>query len=198
MNNNGNHHSVKLLGGMTLFALAAIGIIYALMGTPGRAGGWPPAAIARRQTPSPGQGQAQQTPPSRPAPPARPESERPQPKTVQPSELVHLLSGSSKPTIVSVSSRSVYESGHIPGALYHGPASSKDGLKDLKQWAETVPKTTSIVLYCGCCPVKESPDLRPALMALREMGFTNVKALWLEHGFEADWAAKGYPVEKGK
>jgi hypothetical protein len=32
---------------------------------------------------------------------------------------------------------------------------------------------------------------------MSEMGFTNVKVLYLANNFGADWADKGYPVEHG-
>jgi rhodanese-related sulfurtransferase len=185
MDNNSNDRSVKLLGGLTLVVLTAIGIVYTMMGAPRRAGGRSFAV------------QAQESHPTRLAPPARP-ADRPAPQIYQPAELAQLLSSASKPTVVSVSTRALYDSGHISGALFHGPASTRDGLKDLRQWAEGVDKTTEIVLYCGCCPMEESPNVRPALKAMRDMGFTHVHVLWLEHDFQTNWADKGYPVEKGK
>jgi len=52
------------------------------------------------------------------------------------------------------------------------------------------------VIYCGCCPLERCPNIRPAFVALRQMGFTNVRVLLLPNSFEADWAGKGLPYEK--
>src|SRR5437879_6752144 len=49
-----------------------------------------------------------------------------------------------------------------PGALFHGPGASRDGIEDLKKWAQNVPRSQSIVLYCGCCPWNRCPNIRPA------------------------------------
>ena len=150
----------------------------------------------------PAAGQSSQTEASQeahrsgPTPPSN--MQRPMPQRLDPGELAKELSSNVKPTIVCVSSRELYESGHIPGAVFHGPASSPKDLKDFQKWAQSLSKTTNIVLYCGCCPAKECPNIRPALMALRQMGFTHVQVLWLDQDFKTDWAAKGYPVQKGK
>jgi rhodanese-related sulfurtransferase len=61
----------------------------------------------------------------------------------------------------------------------------------------TVGKDAPIVLYCGCCPWDHCPNIRPAYKALQAAGYKNVKALYLPKSFGEDWAAKGYPVEKG-
>jgi thiosulfate/3-mercaptopyruvate sulfurtransferase len=141
-------------------------------------------------------GQSPNAHPSGPTPP--PNAQRPTPQRVEPADLAKQLSGNAKPTIVCVSSRELYEKGHIPGAVFRGAASTTKDLNDMRKWAEGLPKTANIVLYCGCCPAKECPNIRPALMAFRQMGFTHVQVLWLEQDFQTDWAAKGYPVEKGK
>jgi hypothetical protein len=38
----------------------------------------------------------------------------------------------------------------------------------------------------------------PAFAKMREMGFTNVKVLYLADNFGTNWGEKGYPVEKGR
>jgi thiosulfate/3-mercaptopyruvate sulfurtransferase len=39
--------------------------------------------------------------------------------------------------------------------------------------------------------------MKPAYALLRELGFTNAKALYIPENLGADWVAKGYPVDKG-
>jgi thiosulfate/3-mercaptopyruvate sulfurtransferase len=174
--------SMKIVLSAALFGLFATGIVCVLLGASRPAAGHSAAA--------------QNTPRARPAPSSPPE--RPTPQTLQPADLVKELTSSSKPTVVCISSRALYEGAHVPGASFHGDASTSGGLKDLRKWAQDVPRSSNVVLYCGCCPVAQCPNLRPALMALRQMGFTRVRVLRFQTDFNSDWIAKGYPVEKGK
>jgi len=91
----------------------------------------------------------------------------------------------------------LYTGGHIPGALYHGPGMNAQGIDDLKKWAQDVPRSANVVVYCGCCPLDRCPNLRPAFEALRAMGFTHLRALLLPTNFYTDWVKPGYAVEKG-
>ena len=118
-------------------------------------------------------------------------------QTVEPATLAKELSSNSKPTVVCVAPHFLYEGGHIPGASFHGPASTPQGLADLKKWASAVPKSTNLVLYCGCCPLTRCPNLRPAFETLRAMGFSHLRVLLLHTNFYTDWASKGYPADKG-
>lgn len=119
-------------------------------------------------------------------------------ETVEPSALVKELAGpaANRPTVVCVAPHFLFEGGHIPGAIYHGPGSSPQGLADLKKWAQHVPRSTNLVVYCGCCPLDRCPNLRPAFRALQAMGFTHLRALLLPTNFYADWASKGFPTDK--
>jgi thiosulfate/3-mercaptopyruvate sulfurtransferase len=100
------------------------------------------------------------------------------------------------PLIIYVGVRTLYNGGHIPGAVFHGSSSTEAVLNDLKKFASTLPKNSNIVLYCGCCPLERCPNIRPAFNALDKMGFTRLRVLLLPTSFAADWAEKGYPVEK--
>jgi thiosulfate/3-mercaptopyruvate sulfurtransferase len=99
--------------------------------------------------------------------------------------------------IVYVGVRTLYAGARIPGAVFHGPGSTDQGLADLKKFAETLPRDSNLVIYCGCCPLDRCPNLRPAFSSLRDMGFTRLRVLILPTSFAADWIEKGYPVEKG-
>jgi hypothetical protein len=118
-------------------------------------------------------------------------------QTVEPAALAKELSSSNKPTVVCVAPHFLYEGGHIPDASFHGPSSTPQGLDDLKKWAGTIPKSTNLVVYCGCCPLTHCPNLRPAFEALHAMGFAHLRVLLLPTNFYTDWAAKGYATEKG-
>jgi hypothetical protein len=106
-------------------------------------------------------------------------------------------SAEARPTIVYVGFRTLFAGGHIPGATFHGSASTEQGLADIKKWAASLPRTTNLVIYCGCCPFERCPNIRPAFALFREMGFTRLRALELPTSFAADWAGKNYAIEKG-
>jgi len=67
----------------------------------------------------------------------------------------------------------------------------------LKSAVAGLPKDSDIVLYCGCCPMDHCPNLRPAFRALKELGFTHVRALNIATNMQTDWYAQNYPTEAG-
>ena len=86
-----------------------------------------------------------------------------------------------------------------PGALIKnsidvGPAKEKENLNKLKDLLSKQPKDKAIVIYCGCCPFQNCPNIRPAFNLLNEMKFTNHKLLNLSHNIKVDWLNKDYPV----
>ena len=119
---------------------------------------------------------------------------------IRPDDLVKLLQapGKEKPAIFQVGSHVLYAQAHIPGSEYFGPASSEAGLAQLRKRVEPLPRGKFIVLYCGCCPWSHCPNIKPANDALRAMGFTNVKVLYIADNFGTDWVDKGYPTAKGE
>ncbi|TAM80867.1 MAG: rhodanese-like domain-containing protein [Acidobacteria bacterium] len=113
--------------------------------------------------------------------------------------LAHELQNSGvKPLLLQVGFERLYAQGHIPGSKYCGPGRSPDGVAQLKACLEGVSRKRAIVLYCGCCPWEECPNIRPAFEAAKEMGFSNIKVLHIPDNFGRDWAAKGYPVSRGE
>jgi len=117
---------------------------------------------------------------------------------IQPQELAKLLkSGSEKPLVLYVGFHVLYHGGHIPGAEFIGAASQEAGKNDLIKRVQPLPRSTFVVVYCGCCPWTHCPNVKPALAQLRSMGFTKAKVLYLENNFRSDWVDKGYPVESG-
>jgi len=122
-------------------------------------------------------------------------------ETVEPADLARELGDpdpAKRPIVACVGFKFLYDGGHVPGASYHGPASKDEGLADLKAWAQSLPKSSNVVLYCGCCPMVRCPNLRPAFAALHDEGFARLRVLLLPTNFATDWAGKGYPVEKGR
>jgi hypothetical protein len=122
-------------------------------------------------------------------------------QTVQPAELVKEMADANdanKPVVVCSGFRVLYEGAHIRGAVYHGPAAKPEGLDDLKKWAQGIPRSSNLVVYCGCCPFEKCPNIRPAFEELRSMGFQHLRVLVLPHNLAKDWVGQGYPIEKGK
>lgn len=101
-----------------------------------------------------------------------------------------------KPLIIDIGFDFLYGQGHIPGSIYAGPASNSNGLAKLKLALKNVPSNKNIVIYCGCCEWNECPNVRPAYKALVDLGYKNVKVLYLENNFTRDWEKKGYPVSR--
>jgi thiosulfate/3-mercaptopyruvate sulfurtransferase len=102
-----------------------------------------------------------------------------------------------KMVLVQVGFRVMYQLAHIPGSQYAGPAAKAEGMDSLKKLVGRLPRNQKIVVYCGCCPWNDCPNIRPAVRALKDMGFTNFKILNVPERFGDDWTAKGYPVVKG-
>jgi len=120
-------------------------------------------------------------------------------ETVAPADLVKELADpepAKRPLVACVGFKFLYDGGHVPGASFHGPASKDEGLAELKKWAQGLPKSSNVVLYCGCCPMVRCPNLRPAFAALHDVGFARLRVLLLPTNFATDWAGKGYPIEK--
>ncbi len=116
---------------------------------------------------------------------------------VQPKDLAAQLPAHA-PAIFHVGPNVLYRSHHIPGSIYAGPGNSAQGIAMLKSAVAKLPRDREIALYCGCCPWDRCPNIKPAVEALRAMGFTNVKAVYLPTGFKVDWMDQNLPVEPPK
>lgn len=119
---------------------------------------------------------------------------------MQPDALVRILQAKTgeKPLILQVGSRLFFTEAHIPGAVFAGPGSQPAGQSLLQMKVAGLKRDKQIVIYCGCCPWNRCPNLGPAYKLLRDMGFVNVKALYLANNFGDDWVNKGYAVEEGQ
>jgi thiosulfate/3-mercaptopyruvate sulfurtransferase len=120
-------------------------------------------------------------------------------QTVQSAELNKELADSkTAPLVLFVGFQRLYRAGHIKGAQFHGSGGSGDGLAQIKAWVASLPRSTNLVIYCGCCPMERCPNIRPAFEALRDLGFTKLRVLILPNSFETDWANQGLPYDKGQ
>jgi len=110
---------------------------------------------------------------------------------MQPETLAAIINDSTaaKPLIISIG-----PAGLIKGAINTGPAHEKENLSSLKKLLSKENKKTAIVIYCGCCPFKDCPNIRPAFSLLTSMKFTNHKLLNLPHNLKIDWINHAYPM----
>ncbi len=104
----------------------------------------------------------------------------------------------SKLLILNVGPRVLYRQAHLPGAVFIGPTSDPRGIEILKQRVKFESKKKMLIVYCGCCPWDRCPNVEPAYLALKKLGFTNVKVLHIGNNFGSDWVDRDYPVERGE
>src|SRR5215475_3192403 len=115
---------------------------------------------------------------------------------LDPADLAKTLTSSNKkPTVICVAFPVLYRNKHIAQAIYAGPGNRPEGIESLKKAVANMPKDTDIVLYCGCCPMTQCPNTRPAYRTLHDLGFTNVRVLDIPTNMSADWYSKNYPTE---
>lgn len=118
---------------------------------------------------------------------------------IEPNELAGLVTGPTahRPTLIHVGFDTLYRDGHIPGSIYAGPASESDGLALLKKTLKPMSRQKQLVLYCGCCPWEDCPNVRAAVPVARSMGFKHVRSLYIARSLKQDWIDKGLPTAKG-
>lgn len=118
---------------------------------------------------------------------------------IQPAELAAELKKPKafRPLILQVGFRTLFAQSHIPDAEYAGPGGDDNGLKSLGERVGKLPKDTSIVIYCGCCPWDHCPNIAAAYDTLHGLGFSQLKVLFIPTDFGTDWVNKGYPATGG-
>ena len=119
-------------------------------------------------------------------------------QTISVEELVQIVKSSqAKPLLFHVGPHMLYQQAHIPGSEFLGQGSTAEGQQNLRNRVASLPKKTAIILYCGCCPWDHCPNVNPAYDTLKQLGFNNVKVLYMPNNFGADWVYKGYPTASG-
>lgn len=94
-----------------------------------------------------------------------------------------------KPLIISVG-----PSGLIKGAISIGSVREDENAENLKKLLTKEKKHKEVIVYCGCCPYKNCPNIKPAYTILASLKFTNFKLLDLPQNLKVDWIDKGYPM----
>jgi hypothetical protein len=109
---------------------------------------------------------------------------------MKPAELATLIkSGNAKTVILNIGAVE-----DLPGAKHIGEVSNPDNMEKLQKAVAAFPKNNKLVIYCGCCPFIKCPNIRPAFLELKRLGFTQIKVLDLPINLKTNWIAKGYPV----
>lgn len=114
---------------------------------------------------------------------------------IQPADLAKRLTTADKPLVIFIGPAYLYRAKHIASSLDAGPASKPEGIEGLMKLVKGKAPGTEIILYCGCCPMNVCPNIRPAVKALKEAGYKNVRLLEIPTRLANDWTGKGYPVE---
>ena len=167
----------KKIGGLSIvlfITLAGTGVHIALAGAAARTGAGAGANAAPRQT-----DHTDQTDPWTPEQLMEPEVLAARLKDIQ-----------TNPSLIIC----VGPSGLIKGSVETGPAHVPANLDSLRILLAREDRRREVVIYCGCCPFKNCPNIRPAFSLLLSMGFKQPRLLDLSHNIKVDWIDKGYPV----
>ncbi len=109
---------------------------------------------------------------------------------LEPADLAGIIrSGNKKAVILNIGAVE-----DIQGARHIGAVSKSENMEQLQKALADLPKNTTIVIYCGCCPFTKCPNIRPAFQLLSKQGFTHIKVLNLPVNLQTNWISKGYPI----
>jgi len=116
-----------------------------------------------------------------------------QSQLIEPGKLASIINdpSASQPLILNIG-----PAGAIKNSIKIGATNEKENLDKLKDILLKESKDKMIVIYCGCCPFKNCPNIRPAFELLTKMNFTNAKLLSLFNNLKMDWINQGYPMNK--
>ena len=109
---------------------------------------------------------------------------------IEPAALANLIKDAKaqKPVIFNIGPLA-----DIKDAVNIGPVRDAANLGKFRKALSAVPKDKMVVIYCGCCPFRNCPNIRPALSLLKEQGFKNARLLNLSQNLKVDWTDYGYP-----
>ena len=105
-------------------------------------------------------------------------------------ELAAAINQKKAPLIINIG-----PAGNIKSAKEIGAVNTPEKLETLRAYLQSVKKDKEIVVYCGCCPFKNCPNIRPAIALLAEMGFEKTRLLDIPDNLKVDWIDKGYPMD---
>ena len=103
---------------------------------------------------------------------------------ITPEELKEKIAGGENIIIVDVNPESMYNAGHLPGAVHRKWNSS--GFTDYPD----LPMSVLLVFYCVCANEEDSGSM--ALSAVKDFGYRNIMLLL---GGSPAWEEAGFPME---
>ena len=84
----------------------------------------------------------------------------------------------------------------IKNSIGAGECRFKENLDNLEQTLLSLSKEKEIIIYCGCCPFKDCPNIRPVFSLMNKLGFINHKLLNVSNNIKTDWIDKDYPTNE--
>jgi hypothetical protein len=110
-----------------------------------------------------------------------------------PADLAAKINNKSNPRIICVG-----PAGLIKGSVETGAAHESANLERLKTLLSGEDRNKEVIIYCGCCPFKNCPNVRPAFNLLLSMHFAHPRLLDIPHNIRIDWIEHGYPVQDAR
>lgn len=110
-----------------------------------------------------------------------------------PAELAAKINNNSNPLVICVG-----PAGLIKGSIETGAAHESANLDKLKTLLSGQDRNMEVIIYCGCCPFKNCPNIRPAFNLLLSMHFAHPRLLDIPHNIRVDWIEHGYPLKEAK
>lgn len=110
---------------------------------------------------------------------------------VQPQDLAKKIAQSEakRPIILNVGSQR-----NIKSAIEIGILSSSSKQNVFRKAMAKIDKNEEIIIYCGCCKLKECQNIPIALNYVNSLGYNKVKILNLPENLQEDWIDKDYPM----
>lgn len=110
---------------------------------------------------------------------------------IEPSDLKKVISKQNQiPYIISIGPGQV-----ISNSVGMGECRYEKNLTAFKNHLSSISKDSEIVIYCGCCPFKDCPNIRPAFSLLNSLGYKNHKLLNIRNNIKTDWIDMNYPTD---
>lgn len=113
-------------------------------------------------------------------------------------QMAAALKTKNPPLPVHVGFEFLYKQAHIPGSLFMGEGGSPEARANIMRKLKSLPNNRTLVLYCGCCPWDDCPNVDPLYQEAKTLKGKTIKLLEIPGNFEEDWTRKGYPVKTGK
>ena len=105
--------------------------------------------------------------------------------------------GAGRLDVLHVGPAYLFGKARIPHSRHAGEAWTPEGYSAILAELRKLGADREVVLYCGCCPTRNCPNIAPAERAAREIALRRAYVLDLPTTLKADWTDHGYPVENG-